>query len=203
MLRSQALQILEEKIVACCKCEELSAYRQSSGYKHVPGAGNPSARVMFVGEAPGETEAKEGVPFCGKAGNLLTNIIKAAGWTREEVFIANTIKCRPPGNRDPEPCEIENCRKFLDMQIKVVDPEWIVCLGRIASIRLLGREPDTTIGSLRGEVHDHGGRKVVCTYHPSYVLRAEGKQKQQEAKMAIWEDLQPVLRALRERKSGV
>lgn len=196
MLKSQALELLNEKIKTCNKCEDLSAYRQSNGYKYVPGAGNPCASIMLIGEAPGENEAKQGVPFCGKAGNLLTNIIKAAGWSREDVFIANTIKCRPPSNREPAACETANCRRFLDMQIKIIDPEWIICLGKVASVYLLGKEPDTTIGSLRGEIHDYNGRKVICTYHPSFVLRSADKKKQQEAKQSIWEDLQPAIFAL-------
>lgn len=197
MLRSHALTLLNAKIVTCDKCAELSEYRMVNNYRYVFGEGSPTARVMFVGEAPGENEAKTGVPFCGKAGNLLTNIIKAAGWTREEVFICNTVKCRPPGNRDPEPEETANCRQFLDMQIKVVDPAWIVCLGRVAAINVLGLDPDTTIGSLRGVVHDLAGRKVVCTYHPSFLQRADTPKKLQEAKRAVWDDLQPVISALR------
>jgi uracil-DNA glycosylase family 4 len=197
MLKSQALQLLEEKILACNKCEELSDYRKTNSYQYVPGTGNPSAKVMFVGEAPGENEAKQGVPFCGKAGNLLTNIIKAAGWTREEVFIANTIKCRPPGNRDPEACEVANCRKFLDMQIRIIDPKFIVCLGRIASVYLLGRDADTPISDLRGRFHEYNNRKVVCTYHPAYVLHSQDPTKQREAKQAIWNDICPVIAALR------
>lgn len=197
MLRRQALQLLEEKIRACSKCEELSTYRTANSYLHVPGVGNESARVAVIGEAPGENEAKKGEPFVGKAGNLLNNILKAAGFPREEVFIMNMVKCRPPGNRDPEPQEIENCRRFLDLQLKVIDPEWIICFGRISSVHLLGLEGDTPIGSLRGKIHDYHGRKVVCTYHPSYVLHQSGKpEKMREAKQAIWTDLQPVILAL-------
>lgn len=197
MLKRQALQLLEEKIQACNKCEELSEYRTSNGYKYVPGAGDPSAQVMFVGEAPGENEAKQGVPFCGKAGNLLTNIIKAAKWKREDVFIANTLKCRPPNNRDPEPCEVENCRKFLDLQIKVIDPKYIICLGRIASVNLLGKDLDTPLSDLRGRFHEYNGRKVVCTYHPAYVLHTQDPIRQIEAKRSIWCDVSLVVAALR------
>lgn len=198
MLKREALQLLEEKILACNKCEDLANYRWENDYRHVPGVGDPAARVMVVGEAPGENEAKTGVPFCGKAGNLLTNILKAAGWSRDEVFVANVLKCRPPGNRDPEPCEAANCRKFLDMQIRVIDPEWIICFGRIASIYLLGGDPTDSMGSFRGKIHDYQGRKVVCTYHPSYVLhQGDNKKKATEAKQAIWQDLQPVILALR------
>lgn len=197
MLKSQALQILEQKVAACTKCEGLTEYRKANNYLTVPGTGNPSARVVILGEAPGENEAKKGVPFIGKAGNLLTAILTAAGWRREDVFITNTIKCRPPGNRDPEPCEAANCRKFLEMQIRAIDPEWIICLGRIASVYLLEKEPDTTIGSMRGVIHEYNGRKVICTYHPSYLLRTPA------AKKDVWEDLQPVILALQPKSPGV
>lgn len=203
MLKREALQILEQKIAGCTKCEELTEYRRANNYRTVPGNGNPAARVFVLGEAPGENEAKQGVPFCGKAGNLLNNILKAAGLSRDDVFVTNVLKCRPPGNRDPEKCEADNCRKYLDMQLKCVNPEWIVCFGRIASVNLLGKEPDTTIGSLRGVVHEYNGRKVICTYHPSYILQCPTDEKQTAAKKAVWEDLQPLLCALRESQTSV
>lgn len=190
MLKSQALQLLEQKISVCKLCQELAAYREENNYKTVPGVGNSNAQIMVIGEAPGENEAEEGEPFVGKAGKLLTNIIQAAGWERHEVFITNILKCRPPGNRDPQKEEAGNCRKFLDLQIKCVDPEWILCFGRISSSFLLGHDPlTTTIGSLRGTVHDYQGRKVICTYHPSYLLR------QPAAKSEVWKDLQPAIQA--------
>jgi uracil-DNA glycosylase len=199
MLKSVALKMINDKICACEKCEELTSYRKDNNYKYVPGTGNSNAKVMFIGEAPGENEAKKGIPFCGKAGKLLTNIIEATGLSREEVFIGNTIKCRPPNNRDPESEEIENCRKFLDLQIKTIDPEWIVCLGRIASARLLSLDSDTPISSLRGKIYDYLGRKVICTFHPAYILHSSAdKQKSKEAKEAMWEDLQPLILALQE-----
>jgi len=191
MLKSEALQILDQKIANCTLCQELSELRVASGWKTVPGVGNANADLFVLGEAPGQNEAEQGVPFVGKAGQLLTNILAAAGWTRDDVFIANILKCRPPGNRDPKPEEAANCRKFLDMQIKCVDPKWIICFGRIASVFLLGQEPDTTIGSLRGKTHEYEGRKVTCTYHPSYLLR------QPSAKKSVWDDLQPAISALR------
>ena len=197
MLQSEALQILEQKIAPCTKCAELSQYRTDSHYKTVPGEGSANARVMIIGEAPGENEAKEGRPFVGKAGKLLTSIIEAAGWTRESVFIANILKCRPPGNRDPLPDEAANCRPYLDMQIKVINPEWILCFGRISSVYLLGHVPETTIGSLRHKTHEYQGRKVICTYHPSYLLRNPA------AKKDVWEDLQPVISALQSKIAAV
>jgi DNA polymerase len=197
MLKTEALQLLEQKIAVCTKCTELADYRTANNYKTVPGIGNPSTKLMIIGEAPGENEAKQGLPFVGKAGALLTNILKAAGWSREELFVTNTVKCRPPGNRDPEPCEAANCRKFLELQIKVIDPLWIVCFGRIASVYLLGLDPSTTIGSLRGEVHEFQGKKVICTYHPSYLLRNPA------AKKDVWDDLQPAILALQPNSAGV
>lgn len=190
MLKSEALQILERKIAGCRLCQELTEYREANSYKTVPGIGNPNARAMIIGEAPGQNEAEQGEPFIGKAGNLLTNILTAANWKREDVYITNILKCRPPKNRDPQPEEAANCRKFLDLQIRCVDPEWILCFGRISSVFLLGHSPDTTIGSLRKKIHEYQGRKVICTYHPSYLLR------QPTAKKDVWEDLQPVFLAL-------
>lgn len=188
MLQSEALQILDQKISTCRKCEELAEYRDANSYKTVPGVGLPNADVMVIGEAPGKNEAEQGEPFVGKAGNLLTNILDAAGWKRDQIFITNILKCRPPGNRDPEEAEANNCRQFLDMQIKAINPKWILCFGRIASVFLLGKDSDTTIGSLRGEIHEFEGRKVICTYHPSFALR------QPSAKPEIWKDLQPIVR---------
>jgi DNA polymerase len=194
MLKSEALQLLEQKIAACTKCIELVEYRKANNYKTVPGIGNANAEVMVIGEAPGQNEAEQGEPFIGKAGRLLTNILEAAGWAREDIFICNILKCRPPGNRDPLKEEADNCRKFLDMQIRCIDPKWILCFGRIASVYLLERESDTTIGSLRGEIHDYQGHKVICTYHPSYLLR------QPAAKKSVWEDIQPAILALQPQK---
>jgi DNA polymerase len=168
----------------------LSDYRAANNYKTVPGAGNANAEVMIIGEAPGENEAKQGLPFVGKAGNMLNNILQAIGLKREEIFIANMVKCRPPGNRDPEVIEVNNCRKFLDLQIKCVDPKWIICLGRISSIHLLGHEPNTTMAELRGKLFEYQDRKVICTYHPAYLLRNP------KAKEDVWNDLQPIVTAL-------
>lgn len=185
MLKSEALQILDQKISQCTKCQELSELRNSHGWKTVPGIGNPDTKILILGEAPGENEALQGEPFVGRAGQLLTSILKSIGLDRQDVYITNMLKCRPPGNRDPEPGETENCRKFLDMQIRCIQPEWIICFGRIASVYLLGKEPSTSIGGLRGQIHHYGNVKVVCTYHPAYALRGGNAVKQQ-----IWQDLQ-------------
>lgn len=169
MKKSEAFQILGQKIATCIKCTELTEYRQENNYLTAPGIGNPNARIMVVGEAPGEEEAKQGVPFVGKAGKLLTKILEACGWMRDDIYIANILKCRPPGNREPTSGEAANCRPFLDLQIKLVDPQWILCFGRTASIYLLGADPDSSMGSFRGRIHEYQGRKVLCTYHPSFL----------------------------------
>lgn len=198
MLKSEGLQILSDEIAKCTKCEELAQYREDNDYKTVPGVGNPDAKIMVIGEAPGKDEAEQGEPFVGRAGQLLTNILEAAGMARKDIFIANILKCRPPGNRDPKEEEAVNCRQYLNMQIKIVDPEWILCFGRIASVFLLYQydpkngsvHPRTpaaiTMGQLRGE-HEYEGRKVICTYHPAYLLRNPAAKKE------VWDDLQPII----------
>ena len=193
MKKSEALQILKHKIAECTRCQELAEYRQSYNWKTVPGIGNPNARVMVIGEAPGQNEAEQGEPFVGKAGKLLTKILEAAGLPREAVFITNILKCRPPGNRDPLKEEADNCRKFLDLQVTCIDPAWILCFGRVASIYLLGCPPETSMGAMRGE-HFYDDKKVICTYH---LLRNPA------AKEDVWEDLQPVIRALQSTKPVV
>ena len=199
MLKREALQLLGEKIAGCEKCQELVFYRKGNKHKTVPGEGNSNSRLMFIGEAPGQDEAKSGRPFVGAAGKLLDNIIKAAGWCREQVFIANILKCRPPGNRVPEIEEAANCRKFLDMQIKLVDPEWLVCLGKTASVYLLGLgDPaNDALADLRG-VRDWQGRKVICTYHPSFLLRPENER----FKICLWDDIQPAISTLQNQKTS-
>lgn len=187
MHKSEALNIIANNVAKCTLCEELTNYRKENNYQTVPGTGNPNAQIMIVGEAPGKNEAEQGLPFVGRAGNLLTNIIESCGWERDDIFIANVLKCRPPGNRDPSPAEASNCRKYLDLQIQCVQPQWIICLGKISSCLLLGYTNDVSMGSLRG-IHEYQGKKVLCTYHPSYLLRNPS------AKELVWEDLQPVVK---------
>jgi len=159
---------------------------------------------MILGEAPGENEAIEGNPFVGKAGKLLTNILVGMGLTREEVFITNILKCRPPKNRKPEAEEAKNCRKFLDLQIKAIDPEWILCFGQTASVYLLGKEVDTTMAELREQVFEYDGRKVVCTYHPSYLQRHGNDSKERkELDRKVCADLMPVVSALQAERANV
>lgn len=140
---------------------------------------------MFIGEAPGADEDQQGEPFVGRAGQLLNKIITACGWTREELYICNILRCRPPGNRVPDKTEADNCREFLDEQIRIVAPEYIVCWGSCAAQNLLDlKEP---IGKLRRRWFTYGSAQVLCTYHPSYLLRNP------EAKKPVWEDMQLLL----------
>lgn len=151
--------------------------------------GSEHARLMFIGEAPGQSEDEQGVPFVGAAGQLLSDIIqKGIGLARAEVYIANVLKCRPPGNRDPEPEEKALCTPYLDRQIELVDPAVVVTLGLHAARHLLRSE--LSMGRLRGKVHAWNGRKVVATYHPAYLLRTPS------AKKDCWQDIQLAMREL-------
>lgn len=170
-----------QQVAACRRCEELANTRTQTVF----GIGNPNARVMFIGEAPGADEDATGEPFVGRAGKLLTDIIHACGWTREEIYICNILRCRPPGNRNPSSTEAANCREYLDEQIRIVNPEYIVCWGTIASQNLLGSE--ATIGQLRNQWLTYGTAAVLCTYHPSYLLRNPS------AKKPVWEDMKSLL----------
>ena len=148
------------------------------------GVGNPKARLMFVGEAPGEEEDKRGEPFVGRAGQLLTKIIEAIGLTREQVYIANVIKCRPPGNRNPEADEVEQCEPYLFRQIDVIKPRVIVPLGKFAAQSLLKTMDPIT--RLRGRQFDYRGAALIPTFHPAYLLRNPS------AKREVWEDMKKV-----------
>ena len=148
------------------------------------GVGNPKARLMFVGEAPGEEEDKRGEPFVGRAGQLLTKIIEAIGLTRDQVYIANVIKCRPPGNRNPEADEVEQCEPFLFRQIDVIQPRVIVPLGKFAAQSLLKTMDPIT--RLRGRQFDYRGAALIPTFHPAYLLRNPS------AKREVWEDMKKV-----------
>jgi DNA polymerase len=147
------------------------------------GVGNRQAQWMVIGEAPGADEDAQGEPFVGRAGQLLNSMLKACGLAREQVFIANILKCRPPNNRDPTPTEASCCTPYLYRQIELVDPKLILCVGRIAAQNLLST--DTPIGKLRGRVHRLGAaqRPVVVTYHPAYLLRSPGEKRR------AWDDL--------------
>lgn len=158
------------------------------------GEGDPHARLMFVGEAPGEEEDRQGRPFVGRAGQLLTRIIEAIGLRREEVYIANILKSRPPGNRDPQPEEVAACSPFLRRQVAAVNPDVLCALGAYAARNLL--ESELPISRLRGRFHDFHGRPLMPTFHPSYLLRNP------EAKREAWEDMKQVRDRLREAGSG-
>lgn len=152
------------------------------------GVGNRQAEWLIIGEAPGAEEDRQGEPFVGRAGQLLNSMLRAVGFPREQVYIANILKSRPPNNRDPKPEEVAACIPFLARQIELVNPRIILCVGRIAAQNLLAT--DTPIGKLRGKVHRLGARQrpVVVTYHPAYLLRSPGEKRK------AWEDLQLALR---------
>jgi uracil-DNA glycosylase family 4 len=179
--RAAALEAIRAEIGDCTRCPLAYAGRR----KIVFGDGSPTARVMFVGEGPGADEDTRGIPFVGKAGQLLNNMIAAMGLARAEVYIANIVKCRPPGNRVPEPVEANTCSQFLVRQIDVVRPEVIVALGSTAATYLLGMKQ--SLSSLRGRWHSCRGAKLAVTYHPAFLLR-DPRQKAE-----AWKDLQMVM----------
>jgi uracil-DNA glycosylase family 4 len=182
--RAAALLAIQEEIGDCTRCPLAYAGRRTIVF----GDGSPSARLMFVGEGPGADEDEQGVPFVGKAGQLLNNMITAMGLARADVYIANIVKCRPPGNRVPEPVEANTCTQFLARQIDVVQPEVIVALGATAATYLLGVKQ--SLSGLRGRWHTCRGAKLVVTYHPAFLLR-DPRQKAE-----AWKDLQMVMAEL-------
>jgi DNA polymerase len=180
--RVERLAAIVEEVATCTACGLCHTRTRT-----VPGEGNPMARIMFVGEGPGADEDASGRPFVGKAGQLLTRIIEAMGFSREEVFIANIVKCRPPGNRVPEDEEMACCIPYLERQIDAVRPEVIVCLGATAVRGLLPETTGTGITKLRGQWRAYRGIPVMPTFHPSYLLRNPA------GKRPVWEDMQAVL----------
>lgn len=181
--RPAALQLIREEIGECTRCA-----LHKGRNKIVFADGSPAARLMFVGEGPGADEDAQGLPFVGRAGQLLNNMISAMGLMREEVYIANVVKCRPPGNRTPEPEEAHTCSPFLFRQIDVVRPQVIVALGATAATYLLGqRQP---LAGLRGRVHAFRGSQLIVTYHPAFLLRDPRQKKE------AWADLQIAMREL-------
>ena len=175
--RIAGLAALAERVKGCTRCQELASTRTQTVF----GVGNPQARIVFVGEAPGADEDAQGEPFVGRAGQLLNDIIKACRMKREEIYICNVLRCRPPGNRLPAPEEASNCREYLDGQLANVNPEYIVCWGACAAQNLLGSTE--TIGKLRRKFFTYGRAKVLCTYHPAYLMRNPA------AKKDVWEDM--------------
>jgi len=186
---SDSLDNISDEISHCRKCP-LGESRKNP----VAGEGNPNASLLFVGEAPGYYEDVEGRPFVGKAGQLLTKIIEAMGLKRENVYIGNILKCRPPDNRNPLPLEMDACFPYLERQIKLIKPLVICALGRYAAQTLSGS--DAAISRLRGQVFYYKGIKMIPTFHPSYLLRSP-KQKR-----ATWEDMKFIMEILKEGQNG-
>jgi DNA polymerase len=182
--RPAALRIIREDIGDCTRCR----LHQQGRKQIVFGVGNPSADLMFIGEAPGADEDEQGEPFVGRAGQLLNNMIKAMGLQREQVYIANIIKCRPLGNRTPERDECETCSPFLMRQVAVIQPKAIVALGAVAAKTLLSLNAPMT--ELRGRWYDFRGTRLAVTYHPAFLLRDPRQKKE------AWKDLQMVMKEL-------
>lgn len=180
---SPALLGIRGELGGCTRCK-LGASRTHLVF----GVGNPAAELVFVGEGPGADEDAQGEPFVGRAGQLLTKMIEAMGYRREDVYIANVVKCRPPGNRNPEPDEIEACEPFLRAQLGAIQPKVIVALGKFAAQTLL--RDTTPISRLRGRWAQYEGVKLMPTFHPAYLLRSP------EEKKKAWEDLQLVMKEL-------
>jgi len=181
---TEALAAIREDIGDCTRCKLHTLGRTQIVF----GVGNPEADLMFVGEAPGADEDEQGIPFIGRAGQLLTKIIEAIDLRRDDVYIANIIKCRPPQNRNPEPDEVASCEPFLFRQIDVIKPKVIVALGKYAAQTLLRVE--TPISRLRGRVFDYRGAQLIPTFHPAYLLRNPSSKRE------VWEDMKLVKRLL-------
>ena len=182
-IKDDTLLKIREDIGDCTRCR-LHKGRNSIVF----GDGNPKAKLVFVGEAPGADEDKQGIPFVGRAGKLLTQMIEAMGLQRQDVYICNVVKCRPPDNRKPEDDEVCTCSPYLLRQLDVIEPKVLVCLGAVAAQTLL--ETKRGISQFRGEWMDWRGHKLMATYHPAYLLRNPA------AKADVWKDLQKVMAEL-------
>lgn len=181
--RVAALAAIVEEVAGCTACRLCHGRTRT-----VPGEGNPMAELMFVGEGPGQEEDRQGRPFVGRAGELLTKIIEAMQFRREDVFIANVVKCRPPGNRTPEPDEMSTCLPYLRRQIDILRPRAIVALGKTALVGLLPEHANTGITKLRGQWMEFNGTPLMPTFHPAYLLRSPAQ------KVFVWEDMQQVMK---------
>ncbi|HEY2121286.1 MAG TPA: uracil-DNA glycosylase [Candidatus Acidoferrum sp.] len=179
-IKDDTLLKIREDIGDCTRCK-----LHKGRNKIVFGDGNPKARLVFVGEAPGADEDKQGIPFVGRAGKLLTQMIEAMGLQRQDVYICNVVKCRPPDNRKPEDDEVSTCSPYLLRQLDVIEPKVLVCLGAVAAQTLLAT--NRGISHFRGEWMDWHGHKLMATYHPAYLLRNPA------AKADVWKDLQKVM----------
>lgn len=184
--RASALEVLRTEVHKCMACAELCSTRSQTVF----GVGPMDVDLCFVGEAPGADEDRQGMPFVGAAGQLLTRIIEAMGLRRDDVYICNILKCRPPGNRQPLPDEAANCRRFLDRQLELIQPRLICCLGATASQYLL--HETTAIGKMRGRFYDYHGIPVLCTYHPASLLPGRSPQN----KGLVWHDMKLLLQRL-------
>ena len=181
--RIAALAALDESQVRGCTLCRLCEQRTQTVF----GEGDPEARLFFIGEGPGETEDRTGRPFVGRAGELLTKMIAGMGLTRQQVYIANIVKCRPPGNRVPSPDEIASCTPYLERQLEIIRPQVIVTLGLPATRHML--QVTSSMGRLRGNWHEWRGIKLMPTFHPSYILRVDSR----ETKALVWSDLKQVM----------
>jgi uracil-DNA glycosylase len=190
--KAELLAPIRERVRVCTKCAHLACSRTQTVF----GVGNPDAELMFIGEAPGVDEDRQGEPFVGRAGQLLTRIIETMGLIREEVYIANILKCRPDtprgsfGNRPPTPLEMQTCRPYLVEQIDIIQPKVLVALGAAAVEGLLGTR--ATMRELRGRWHSYSGTPLMITYHPAYLLRNQAPSE----KRKVWEDMLQVLERL-------
>jgi len=191
-IKADLLAAVRERVRACTKCEHLACSRTQTVF----GVGNPNADLMFIGEAPGADEDQQGEPFVGRAGQLLTRILKAMNFAREDVYIANILKCRPDmpaggfGNRPPTPKEMQTCRPYLVEQIDIIQPNVLVALGAVAVEGLLGTR--AAMRELRGRWHTYNSIPLMITYHPAYLLRNQAPSE----KRKVWEDMLQVLERL-------
>lgn len=184
-MKAHMMRVLREEIGDCKRC------KLSNNRKHIVfGEGNPHAELVFIGEAPGREEDIQGRPFVGDAGKLLTSLIEKLGLTREDVYIANIIKCRPPMNRDPEADEIETCRGFLERQVEIIEPKVIMSLGRISAQTLTGNTK-VRITAMRGKFVDYKGIPLMPTFHPAYLIRNP------KDKWLTWDDAQKVVEQIK------
>ena len=185
LLRRRAeLAIIQAQVAGCTRCTELATTRTQTVF----GVGEIAPRLVFLGEGPGADEDRAGEPFVGAAGKLLDKIMAACKITRSDVYILNTVKCRPPGNRNPSQVELDHCWGYAERQLEILQPEFICCLGSVAAKRLLNS--NVPLGQLRQKFHSYRGSRVVVTYHPAYLLRTES------AKKHVWEDMKMLMQEM-------
>lgn len=182
--RVAGLNVIQQEVAGCTQCPKLASNRTQTVF----GTGNPAARLVFVGEGPGAQEDRLGEPFVGEAGQLLDKIMAACKLSRHDVYILNTVKCRPPSNRNPAQDELANCWGYAERQLEIIQPEFICCLGSVASRTLL--KTTQSLGRLRRQFHQYRGSRVLVTYHPAYLLRTPS------AKRHVWEDMQLLMQEM-------